>query len=50
MRLLGKYNWWAPRPLKALYERLGMGERDIDETPVETQRRGERREPAEIAN
>jgi uncharacterized membrane protein YdfJ with MMPL/SSD domain len=48
MRLLGKYNWWAPRPLVALYERLGMGERDIDETLVETQRRGERREPAEI--
>ncbi len=48
MRLLGRYNWWAPRPLKALYERLGMGERDIDETLVETQRRGERREQAEI--
>jgi RND superfamily putative drug exporter len=48
MRLLGRYNWWAPRPLKALYERLGMGERDIDETLVETQRRGERREHAEI--
>jgi RND superfamily putative drug exporter len=50
MRLLGKYNWWAPRPLKALYERLGMGERDIDETLIETQRGGERREHAEIAN
>jgi RND superfamily putative drug exporter len=33
MRILGKYNWWAPRPLVALYERLGMGERDIDEAP-----------------
>ncbi|MEO8288994.1 MAG: MMPL family transporter [Chloroflexota bacterium] len=30
MRLLGKYNWWAPRPLAALYDRLGMAERDED--------------------
>jgi RND superfamily putative drug exporter len=26
MRLLGKYNWWAPRPLAALYRRLNLGE------------------------
>src|SRR6185436_15189212 len=26
MRLLGKYNWWAPRPLAALYNRLNLGE------------------------
>ncbi len=26
MKLLGKYNWWAPRPLKRLYERLALGE------------------------
>ncbi len=26
MKLLGKYNWWAPRPLKRLYERLGLSE------------------------
>jgi RND superfamily putative drug exporter len=31
MRLLGRYNWWAPRPLAALYSRLGFGERDLDE-------------------
>jgi RND superfamily putative drug exporter len=31
MRLLGKYNWWAPRPLKALYERLGLGEAEGEE-------------------
>lgn len=34
MRLLGKINWWAPRPLMALYERLGMGEVDVDEAQV----------------
>jgi trehalose monomycolate/heme transporter len=28
MRLMGDYNWWAPRPLAALYHRLGLAERD----------------------
>lgn len=35
MQLMGKYNWWAPRPLKALYNRLGMGEVESEE-PVAT--------------
>jgi len=26
MRLLGDWNWWAPRPLARLYERLNLGE------------------------
>ena len=26
MRLLGRWNWWAPRPLARLYRRLGLGE------------------------
>lgn len=26
MRLLGKYNWWAPRPLKKLHDKLGIRE------------------------
>jgi RND superfamily putative drug exporter len=30
MRLLGRYNWWAPRPLAALYHRLGLGETEAD--------------------
>jgi len=25
MRLLGEWNWWAPRPLRRLYERAGLG-------------------------
>ncbi|MDQ6693255.1 MAG: MMPL family transporter [Chloroflexota bacterium] len=33
MRLMGKYNWWAPRPLKALYNRLGLSEVEHDEEP-----------------
>ena len=26
MRLLGGWNWWAPRPVAKLYRRLGLGE------------------------
>lgn len=26
MRLMGRYNWWAPRPLKWLWERVGIRE------------------------
>jgi uncharacterized membrane protein YdfJ with MMPL/SSD domain len=26
MRLLGPANWWAPRPLRRLYDRIGLGE------------------------
>ena len=26
MRILGDYNWWAPHPLRALYQRVRLGE------------------------
>jgi RND superfamily putative drug exporter len=26
MNLLGKWNWWAPRPLHALWQRIGLRE------------------------
>jgi len=26
MRLLGQANWWAPRPLRRLHDRIGLGE------------------------
>jgi RND superfamily putative drug exporter len=26
MRLMGRYNWWAPAPLRRLYNRLGLAE------------------------
>ncbi len=41
MRLLGDVNWWAPRPLRLLYERIGIGdlgvepERELRSLPVE---------------
>jgi putative drug exporter of the RND superfamily len=34
MRLLGDVNWWAPRPLRWLYDRIGIGELGL---PVEPQ-------------
>jgi RND superfamily putative drug exporter len=30
MRLLGRANWWAPRPLARLHQRLGLGEGTAD--------------------
>ncbi|HXR30140.1 MAG TPA: MMPL family transporter [Solirubrobacterales bacterium] len=29
MELLGKWNWWAPKPLRRLHERFGIGERAV---------------------
>jgi len=34
MRLLGRANWWAPRPLRRLYARYGIKEEDSAERPV----------------
>jgi hypothetical protein len=30
MRLLGDVNWWAPRPLRWLYERIGLGDLGVE--------------------
>jgi len=32
MRLLGDWNWWAPRPLRNLYDRAGLG--DFTSEPI----------------
>ena len=35
MKLAGEANWWAPRPLRRVYERFGIHEHvDLDEEPV----------------
>jgi RND superfamily putative drug exporter len=31
MRLAGEANWWAPAPLRRLYERLGLAEKELDD-------------------
>src|SRR3977135_1304461 len=30
MRLLGDWTWWAPRPLRRLYDRAGLGDFKIE--------------------
>jgi RND superfamily putative drug exporter len=30
MRLMGRWNWWAPKPLARLQRRLGLSEKSID--------------------
>ncbi len=35
MRLLGDYNWWAPRPLRWLYERAGLSDLGVEEQQPE---------------
>jgi RND superfamily putative drug exporter len=37
MRLLGRYNWWAPRPLTWLYRRLGLNESESEVSVPATQ-------------
>jgi uncharacterized membrane protein YdfJ with MMPL/SSD domain len=32
MELLGKWNWWAPKPLRKLHERWGINETAPDAT------------------
>jgi RND superfamily putative drug exporter len=32
MRLAGNANWWAPRPLRRVYERWGISEHDGEMT------------------
>jgi uncharacterized membrane protein YdfJ with MMPL/SSD domain len=34
MELLGKWNWWAPRPLRKLHDRFGPGEGETLVSPA----------------
>jgi hypothetical protein len=33
MALIGKWNWWAPRPLRRLHDRIGLQEHTAGEIP-----------------
>jgi uncharacterized membrane protein YdfJ with MMPL/SSD domain len=35
MELLGKWNWWAPKPLRRLHERIGISEAGVPEPELE---------------
>ncbi len=43
MRLLGRANWWAPRPLRRVYERFGISEGEPLDTAVASAATGGRR-------
>ena len=57
MRLMGDWNWWAPKPLARLHRRLGLSEKTIDapdpassppsEATPPARRRGVQSEPSE---
>jgi putative drug exporter of the RND superfamily len=34
MHLLGRWNWWAPKPLARLHERIGISEAADDDSPT----------------
>jgi putative drug exporter of the RND superfamily len=34
MRLAGRANWWAPRPLRAVYNKIGLKDGDMGEDPT----------------
>ena len=38
MRLLGRANWWLPRPLARLHARLGMTDEEVPEEPEGAER------------
>jgi RND superfamily putative drug exporter len=37
MRLLGRANWWAPRPLRRLYAKYGIREGDAGQAEPQPQ-------------
>ena len=45
MELLGKWNWWAPAPLRRLHRRIGISEARDDPDPEGARRRHDRRSP-----
>ena len=45
MRLMGRANWWAPRPLRALHTRIGLAEHVELDVPVQ---RGSDRQTADV--
>ena len=44
MHMLGRWNWWAPKPLARLHERIGISESADDLIPP-----AEKRERAAVA-
>jgi uncharacterized membrane protein YdfJ with MMPL/SSD domain len=47
MRLMGSWNWWAPKPLARLHRRLGLSEKAIDEPDLASSYSHEPTSPAQ---
>jgi putative drug exporter of the RND superfamily len=45
MSLMGRANWWAPRPMRALHRRIGLRESALVPEPVDRPRHRIREEP-----
>ena len=43
MHVLGKANWWAPKPLVRLHEKIGLSESGDDEPPADPATESDRR-------
>jgi RND superfamily putative drug exporter len=42
MHVMGRWNWWAPRPLARLHDRIGISEStEADELPARKRERAE---------
>src|SRR5204863_750475 len=41
MELLGKWNWWAPKPLRRLHDRIGFAEGPVTPSPAATPSRAD---------
>jgi uncharacterized membrane protein YdfJ with MMPL/SSD domain len=39
MHVLGRWNWWAPKPLARLHERIGISESGDDDAPTQKRER-----------
>jgi RND superfamily putative drug exporter len=42
MHVLGRWNWWAPKPLARLHERIGISEGDAEDVSSVTEPVGSR--------
>jgi RND superfamily putative drug exporter len=49
MRLLGRWNWWAPAPLRSIWRRIGLHETSLPAHDTEQQGAAETTEAAQVA-
>ncbi|OBH56100.1 MMPL family transporter [Mycobacterium sp. E2479] len=50
MHVMGRWNWWAPKPLAWLHDRFGISENAAEETPEKLEPAGRPELPEPVAN